>query len=366
MYNCLVCENKTSKFNFKIKTCVAPMGYNLVPLKLMHCTKCGHLQKKIDQNWFNNMSNLYEKKYVFIGKHIAIKKNKVFDRNELIVKLINKFLKLPKKGKLLDIGCGVGHFVGSFKQIKKKWDVYAHDLTRLNKNIVMKHKIKKFFIGEVKNIKEKFNLISLNHVVEHLTEPRSVLSHVNSILEDNGKLIIRLPNIKTVHNDLTVLDHCSHFTKESLENILNLSGFKIKKFFNDFNKTELFVIATKNKKKKINKIKMSKLTKKDFDNLLWLERVSKKIIKDNCGNIGLFGVGTSSFYLFAKLKNKIKFFVDEDSTKIGNYYYKKKIYEADEVPKKSKVYIAVQSKEASRVIRKRLEKRNRLVNFLEG
>ena len=367
MHLCFICNNKTYNFNFPIKTCIAPMGINLSPLKLLRCPKCGHLQKKIDKIWLKNMNNLYEKKYIFIGKHITVKKNKVYDRNQLITQLLNKFLKLPKKGKMLDIGCGAGHFIKSFKETKEKWDIFAHDLTNLNKKIISKYKIKKFFTGDVERIKGKFDFISMNHVVEHLTEPRRILIKVNKILKDNGNLIIRLPNIKTVHNDLTVLDHCSHFTKDSLENILKISGFKVIKFFNKFNPAELFVIATKSSKKENNKITFSKLNKKEVKNLAWLENVCKKIERVNGKNlIGLFGVGTSAFYLYARLKNKISFFVDEDTTKIGNTYYNKKIYGAKDAPKNSRVYIAVHNKSSSFAIKKRLENKNKSIKFLLG
>ena len=365
MHNCLICKNTLKNFVFKIKTCVAPMAIKLAPLKLMYCKSCRHLQKRIDDAWHNNMSNLYEKKYIFIGKHITVKKNKVFDRNFLIVKLLDKYLKLNKNGKLLDIGCGAGHFIKSFSEQKKNWELYAHDLTNLNKKIVDQYKVKKFYTGNVEKINKKFDLISLNHVVEHLIEPRKVLNHVNSILNDNGRLIIRLPNIKTVHNDLTVLDHCSHFTKKSLENLLILSGFKVEKFFNNFNKAELFVIAYKNKKKKVN-ISFSEISKKDIFNLLWLDRVYKKINEEKNKNIGLFGVGTSTFYLYAKLKNKIRFFVDEDSSKVGEYYYNRKIYSVSDAPRNSKVYIAVQNISESKKIKKRIKKENKFINFIEG
>ena len=365
MYSCIICGHPTNNLKLLTKKCVAPMGNKLFPLNLLKCKKCGHIQKKIDNKWKSAMKNLYEKKYIFIGKHITVHKNKVYDRNKLITGIIDKYLKLSSKGDFLDIGCGAGYFVKSFLELKKNWNVYAHYLNYLNKKKVIKYKIKFFFTGEVNKINKKFDLISMNHVVEHLTEPKKVLLDVHKLLKDNGKLVIRLPNIKKVHNELTVLDHCSHFTKESLTNLLHLSGFKVDRFFNEINPTELFVIATKMQKKNIKRIIFSHLTKKEINNLNWLEKVCKKIENDKSNlSLGLFGVGTSTFYLYARLKNKIDFFVDEDPSKINNYYYKKKIYSTQKIPKKSKIFIAVHNYIFARKIAKRLKKRNPLINYI--
>ena len=94
--------------------------------------------------------------------------------------------------------------------------------------------------------------------MEHLTNPRKVLRDVYNILNDNGMVIIRLPNIKVVHTDLTILDHCSHFSETSLINLLKISNFKVINSFKKINPTELFVVAVKNKNKEKVKIRLQK------------------------------------------------------------------------------------------------------------
>tara|TARA_Y100000816_G_C26107396_1_gene588973 strand:- start:5015 stop:6118 length:1104 start_codon:yes stop_codon:yes gene_type:complete len=355
MYNCIICGHSTKKVLIPVNTCVAPMGNKLVNFSLLKCKLCGHLQKKIDKNWLKGIKNLYEKKYIFLGKHITLKNNKVFNRNDLIIKFLKKQFKFKNKGDFLDVGCGAGYFLESFQRLLKKWNVYAHDLTRLNYKIISKMKIKKFYVGDVENIKKKFDLITLNHVVEHLTNPRKVLRDVYNILNDNGMVIIRLPNIKVVHTDLTILDHCSHFSETSLINLLKISNFKVINSFKKINPTELFVVAVKNKNKEKVKIIKSKVTKKDIINLIWPKKILQKIMRDRSKKkIGVFGVGTSSFYLYACLKDKIDFFVDEDPAKIGRKYYNKEIYNIDNLPKNSNVYVGIHNSKFAKKIVKRL------------
>jgi 2-polyprenyl-3-methyl-5-hydroxy-6-metoxy-1,4-benzoquinol methylase len=340
------------------------MGSKLVKFELMICNYCGHLQKKLTKKWHLALKNLYEKKYKFLGKHVSIVSNKIVDRNYQVATFINKNLKLSTIGKILDVGCGTGAFLEAFKKKKGKWKIYAHDLTNLNKQIVIRRvKTEKFFTGGVGIIKGKYNIITLNHVVEHLENPTNTLRILSKHLVDNGFLIIRLPNISTVNTDLTILDHCSHFTPKSLENLLIFSGFKVYKFFNNLNPIEIFVVAKK-KVDAVVRIKKNVVTQKEINNLKWPIKIINSIKNNKRKNIGIFGVGTASFYLNAALKNKIKFFVDEDPEKINKKYYGKKIYPLNSVPNKSAIFIPIHNEKFAQKIKKRLVKKNKHAEFI--
>ena len=363
MNNCLICSNKTKKINFPVKTCVAPMGSKLIRFELMICTYCKHLQKKLTKKWYSALKNLYEKKYKFLGKHVSIVNNKIVDRNYQVATFINKNLKLSHFGKILDIGCGTGAFLEAFKKKKIQWKVYAHDLTNLNKQLVIRRvKVEKFFTGGVSKISGKYNLITLNHVVEHLINPTDVLRALSNHLMDNGFLIIRLPNILKVHTDLTILDHCSHFTPKSLQNLLIFTGFKVHKFFNSLNPIEIFLVAKKNDE--VAKIKKNTASQKQINNLKWPIKIINSIKKNKKKNIGIFGVGTASFYFNAVLKNKIKFFTDEDPEKINKKYYGKKIYPLNRLPNESVVFLPIHNKELAKKIKKRLMKQHKNAEFI--
>ena len=144
----------------------------------------------------------------------------------------------------------------------------------------------------------------MNHVVEHLVEPTKTLINARKLLKKNGHLVLKMPNINKVHTDLTIQDHCSHFNINTLCNLLNLCGFRIVKSFCNINPTELFVIASA--VSKITKIRKTKNNLK-IKSLLWPNEVCNKIKNDKSKKIGLFGIGSASFYYFAKMKNKISF-----------------------------------------------------------
>lgn len=368
MNSCIICKKKTKLLNKPLNTAVAPMSTKVVKFKLEICSFCGHIQKRIDANWKKNMNNVYEKNYIFLGKHISVINNKVIDRNDLISKILKNKLKLNsiKNGNFLDVGCGAGYFVKSFKKNLKNWNIYAHDLTDLNKKLVLKNKIKNFFTGNLSNINERFHIISLNHVLEHLTQPFDIFKQLHNLLMPNGYLVLRLPNAKIVHTDLIMLDHCSHFTIESIRNLLKISGFKVHKILNNINPIELFVIAKKNNGMEKKIIKNSKKEVFNVINqLMWPAEICKKIKRDNSKKrLGLFGVGTSSFYTYAVMKKKIKFFVDEDTSKIGKKYHGKNIYALKNTPENARVYIGVHNRKFAKKIKLRLEKKFKKIEFI--
>ena len=358
MRKCLICKENTIiiKKNFK---CTIPGSDKVYNSHLVICTKCNHVQKVINRQWLKFTSNLYEDKYFFLGKHINFKKNKVISRDAFIVNEVDKSLKLKKNGDFIDIGCGTGNFLEAFKEKKRFWNLDAQDLSKLHiKKLRKKLNLEKFYHCPIENIKKKYDLISINHVLEHIQKPLEFVNNIHYLLKDNSYLIIRVPNLAFVHSDLTMLDHCSHFTKNSIEQLIHISKFNCYRKLKGINENELFYVLKKDNSKNIKKIKKNLL----FSTIRFVKKIIKRsksfeerIIKDKKNLIGAFGIGTSSFFLNSLLKDKIKFFVDEDPSKINKYYLNKKIYSIKAYPENSNIYVWVQNKHISNLIKKRIK-----------
>ena len=72
---------------------------------------------------------------------------------------------------------------------------------------------------------EKFDLVSLMHVLEHLKKPIEVLEQIREkLLKDDGQLIIEVPNFYA--HDSYELAHLSCFTEQSLAEMLKQAGFE--------------------------------------------------------------------------------------------------------------------------------------------
>lgn len=107
------------------------------------------------------------------------------------------FKKLEKKTKILDIGCGNGWMLDLLKEF------YGNNAitygTEINKNVCEAAKkrghLVKYGLDPFKLFKnEKFDVINITHVIEHLSEPFLLIKDCFKILKNGGIIIIETPN----------------------------------------------------------------------------------------------------------------------------------------------------------------------------
>jgi len=73
----------------------------------------------------------------------------------------------------------------------------------------------------------KFNYIICSHVLEHVAEPIPFLKEMSSNLKDDGVCYVEVPS--EIWYDITwdPVTHVNYFTKTSLANTINNSGFDL-------------------------------------------------------------------------------------------------------------------------------------------
>lgn len=161
-------------------------------------------------------------------------------------KLEQKFLLISEHGgghSFLDIGCGEGFALSFFQE--KGFTVLGLDyssagITNHNINI-----LNNVIIGDIyDNIKnliaqsKHFDIINMDNLLEHVIDPKLLLEQIYQLLNENGLLIIKVPNdysmlhqyfiekqIVTKPHWVCPLDHISYFNKEGLIKICNVTGF---------------------------------------------------------------------------------------------------------------------------------------------
>jgi SAM-dependent methyltransferase len=96
---------------------------------------------------------------------------------------------------LLDIGAGKGEFLA--EALKRGWQVEGVEpslkfceYAKSNYNILIHHG----YIGDNVKLSDKFSIVTLNHVLEHIDQPESFLKHLQSYLTKDGILYIEVPN----------------------------------------------------------------------------------------------------------------------------------------------------------------------------
>lgn len=148
------------------------------------------------------------------------------------IKLINKIN--GGEGRILDVGCGTGAFLESCKTAG--WKVVGMEpdpdvRTIAQKKLQAEIKPNLNAIAEI----QSFDIISLWHVLEHISNLNEVIPQLHKLLSDKGTLIIAVPNsdsydahyFKEYWAAYDVPRHLHHFTPSTIRPLFQKYGFKL-------------------------------------------------------------------------------------------------------------------------------------------
>lgn len=141
-------------------------------------------------------------------------------------------LSVLPKGKLLDLGGGIGEFAGV--ALDAGWDAYSFD-TSPEATAAARERLG---VRALTSPATAFDVVTLWCVIAHLPEPQQILETVRRALRLGGTLWLTTPNFafQRRYARLLVLagrpllfgtgdDHLWHFTADSLRRLLEASGF---------------------------------------------------------------------------------------------------------------------------------------------
>lgn len=143
----------------------------------------------------------------------------------------NNYLK--SKYRILDVGCGNGDFLNL--GVKAGWSMVGID-SDLKAVALARSRGLDARVGtlsELLEAGEKFDGVTLSHVIEHVHDPRKTLQECRSLLRDNGWIWLETPNIesgghrllKSCWRGLEIPRHLFIFNRASLVQMLKDSGF---------------------------------------------------------------------------------------------------------------------------------------------
>jgi 2-polyprenyl-3-methyl-5-hydroxy-6-metoxy-1,4-benzoquinol methylase len=90
---------------------------------------------------------------------------------------------------------------------------------------------------------KRFDVVTAHFVLEHVTEPLTILRKLKGVLKRGGRLFMSVPNVLANTGDLLVADHINHFTPNSLRVVLAKTGFEIEVFEDDAFRGAFVVVA---------------------------------------------------------------------------------------------------------------------------
>jgi 2-polyprenyl-3-methyl-5-hydroxy-6-metoxy-1,4-benzoquinol methylase len=161
-------------------------------------------------------------------------KKRIMNRWRVFKNLIKQHNFKPAiKLRVLDIGCGDGINILGITNILESLN-FNYEITAVDFNEERLNKAKDRFpditTGKMDIVKDKidqkFDLIIFNHVLEHIKEDEVALRNLDSILENDGLILLGVPNegclIAQIRNNvlhrkiLKYTDHVQFYTKKSL------------------------------------------------------------------------------------------------------------------------------------------------------
>lgn len=222
--NCYLCKSDNYKYR--------PGSVRDAPdLSILECLNCGlvYLPFSGNKDQHYKDSGMHPNKSVDIENWI--KETEKDDERRLYL-LESKI----KNKKILDFGCGIGGFLEK-----------AQQLANLAKGVELETAIQSSFktrnLSVYPHLKDaidsglKWNLVTLFHVVEHLTDPIKTLQEISVLLENDAEIIIEVPNsddalLSLYSNDgfqnfVYWTEHIYYFNESTLTSVIEKSGFKI-------------------------------------------------------------------------------------------------------------------------------------------
>jgi len=205
----------------------------------------------------------YEKKYYQEGYGCY---RTEYDEEELayifsqpkVARHLMKELTGLETGRVLDAGCGQGFFAAFFAE--NGWDVAATDFSHHGiethnpqlEDVFLKGDLLRV-LDELQEKGERFDLVNLHGVLEHLVDPGGILGLAQGVLQDGGVLRVAVPNdysdFQRMLLERGVTDeswfvppeHLHYFSFDSLKALVDASGFKTRRVLGDF-PIELFLL----------------------------------------------------------------------------------------------------------------------------
>ncbi|MDD4938185.1 MAG: class I SAM-dependent methyltransferase, partial [Candidatus Shapirobacteria bacterium] len=233
---CPVCGGTKNKKVFKSKD--YRFGNNGL-FSLVRCKNCDfvYLNPVLKEKDLNK----------FYGERFYSVSNGLIDNLTKVISLISNriYLSEIRKGvkvkHILDVGCGTGDLISFFK--KNGYSVRGLEINKSAKAFVKENVFGEISFTTLKKAsfkKNSFDVVTANHVLEHVYDLKKFLNEIKMFLKKNGCFYLKVPNFGyweykvfgKYSYALEVPRHMYFFDKKSLKNLLISNGFKNIRFVN--------------------------------------------------------------------------------------------------------------------------------------
>lgn len=206
---------------------------------LVKCTKCG-LMYLNPQPTTKELERYYPADYPpYQSNYQVFKETKTLSflkklyhyfKQEAPKKIIvSDLLEIDQSKKIiLDFGCGSGAVLLELQKKHQKWELHGFDIST-NKTIKKIAENITIHYGDMQSLEkdyflEKFDIIYLSNVLEHVSDPKGTINQLCRLLKNGGEMTITVPNIDSIKfkifgryfSGLDIPRHLYHFNSSSI------------------------------------------------------------------------------------------------------------------------------------------------------
>lgn len=217
---CPICDVESQMNDISQNYFILELGKS-INLEYSYCEYCCFTYNTTQLSE-NDLANYYSKRKTSTGLSQAdsdlLHETKRLD-------FLKRYLGSIEPANLLEIGPGPGWFLEKISKTFLKTNLYFDEYNES-------------FIDRLKNLNAlpassqnnlKFDVIVMNHVLEHARNPLNQLQKAKDCLTESGKIMIEVPNHSSVYpypNGL-IFSHLTYFSEIALLKLISKSGLEI-------------------------------------------------------------------------------------------------------------------------------------------
>jgi 2-polyprenyl-3-methyl-5-hydroxy-6-metoxy-1,4-benzoquinol methylase len=190
--------------------------------ELSKCSNCGFVQCTKENNVIQYYEDLVDTEYEETRAERKLQEQR-------ILKLISKY---KPEGSLLDIGAGSGILVEAALEMGYNAEGVEPSKWLQQKAVERKLPIHQGIFPSDK-LKEKYDIIVLVDVIEHVNNPKQLLSEIKKAIKDDGIFILITPDVGSLMPKLLRwrwwhyrVAHIGYFNKKNLKYLTDHTGYK--------------------------------------------------------------------------------------------------------------------------------------------
>jgi len=334
---CHICSSESiTNLELDFDCFIRPFGKSFT-YKVGYCKNCSFIFNLNPLN-AESLNKYYERNFMLRSLDTDDIEQKVFhDTCEMISDHVNL-----KQENILEIGTSTGKFLTYLREnFNSKTFFDELNLEALSLLSNQNHRSNKDLPKD-----EKYKLIIMRHVLEHIVEPIDYLSNLRMDIEDDGYVFIEVPDFTFLDNknDTLLFEHVNYFSHATLTQVLDRSGyiiishqFSITDNYTTCSDRVLRVLARK-KSKKLSEGIPQALERHENFRVKKINDIISNLIKhvgDN-GKIGFYGAGWWTERTVQKINIDKKMIVgifDKDEKKQNTVYHEIPILNPTEIIK---------------------------------